>query len=280
MLPFETAEMKRYGFSKMGIKVRALRHAQTFSFRKADGVIFVSQYARDLVEREVGRLPGACTVIPHGINSRFRFAPRPALEIDHYSQDRPFRWLYVSKVDAFKHQWSVIEALARLKKDGWPVALDLVGGTAYSKAARRMEEALKRFDPCGEFVRQHGEIPYGTIEDCYHRSDGAVFASSCESISIILLEKMAGGLPIACSNRGPMQEILGSAGVYFDPENPSSIAEACAQLMRAPSIREEKAAMAYRRALAYTWERSAGHTFSFLREVYQNSLRSGTERAS
>jgi glycosyltransferase involved in cell wall biosynthesis len=40
----------------------------------------------------------------------------------------------------------------------------------------------------------------------------------------ILLEAMAAGLPIACSNRGPMPEVLGTAGLYFNPENPAEIA--------------------------------------------------------
>jgi len=42
----------------------------------------------------------------------------------------------------------------------------------------------------------------------------------------ILVEAMASGLPIACSNRGPMPEVLGDAGVYFDPEDPHDIARA------------------------------------------------------
>ena len=50
-----------------------------------------------------------------------------------------------------------------------------------------------------------------------------IFASSCESSSCVLIENMASGLPIACSNRGPMPEVLKDGGVYFDPEKPIDI---------------------------------------------------------
>ena len=62
-------------------------------------------------------------------------------------------------------------------------------------------------------------IPYHELHSEYKDADLGVFASSCENLPIILIEKMASGLPIACSNKGPMPEVLGSAGVYFDPEN-------------------------------------------------------------
>ncbi len=64
----------------------------------------------------------------------------------------------------------------------------------------------------------------------------------------ILLENMAAGLPIACSNRGPMPEVLGDAGVYFDPESVDDIAHAVAKLIHSPFLREELAHRAYSRS--------------------------------
>ena len=52
----------------------------------------------------------------------------------------------------------------------------------------------------------------------YLDADLGLFASSCENMPNILLETMGAGLPIACSNRQPMPEILKNGGEYFDPE--------------------------------------------------------------
>ena len=76
----------------------------------------------------------------------------------------------------------------------------------------------------------------------------------------ILLEAMAAGLPIASSNRGPMPEILGESGVYFDPEQPEQIAAALEELLRDPSLRAHRAQAAYERAATYSWRRCAGET--------------------
>jgi nucleoside-diphosphate-sugar epimerase len=80
---------------------------------------------------------------------------------------------------------------------------------------------------------------------------------------------MASGLPIACSNRGPMPEVLRDAGVYFDPEKPTEIAEAIRKLIEYPALRTEKAEAAFERARAFTWERCADETFGFLAKCSQ-----------
>ena len=71
-----------------------------------------------------------------------------------------------------------------------------------------------------------------------------------------------------------MPEVLGDAGVYFDPEKPVEIARALQVLLDDPALREQKAWAAYKRAEAYTWERCADETFSFLAQVAGTDSRS------
>ncbi len=91
----------------------------------------------------------------------------------------------------------------------------------------------------------------------------------------ILLEGMAAGLPIACSDRGPMPEVLGDAGVYFNPEDPASIAKAIRHLIESPELREQKAQAAFQRAQQYSWARCAEETFGFLVCVLDEHARVG-----
>jgi glycosyltransferase involved in cell wall biosynthesis len=64
-----------------------------------------------------------------------------------------------------------------------------------------------------------------------------------------------------------MPEVLGDAGIYFDPEKPESIADAVRQLALDPRLRAEKAAAASNAALQYSWSRCARETFDFLSRV-------------
>ncbi len=74
-------------------------------------------------------------------------------------------------------------------------------------------------------------------------------------------------LPIACSHMGPMPEVLGDAGLYFDPEDPNSIARALRELMKSPELRAQLAQVAFDRAQTFSWKRCADETFGFLGKI-------------
>ncbi len=263
MLPFEPTEARRYGPSWTLAKLRILRSQQTSAFRRADGVIFLNDYARTTVMQVVERIGGATAVIPHGVGDRFRRSPRPSRPMTACSEGDPLRLLYVSRIDMYKHQWRVVEAAAALRRRGLPVELTLVG-SAYPPAHRRLREAIRRHDPHLSFVHYRGEVPYTQLPEVYHRAEVFIFASSCENMPNVLLEAMAAGLPIACARRGPMPEILGEGGAYFDPEDAVSIREALTPLVQDASFRHRTACAAYDRAQAYTWNRCAAETLEFL----------------
>ena len=250
-----------------------LRRIQSKSFRLADGVIFLTEYARKRVQEVIGELTTYSPVIPHGLSQRFQTEPREQRSIIDYTSTTPLRLLYVSIIDQYKHQWNVVEAVAALRHEGLPLILDLVG-PAYSPSLVRLRKSLNRFDPDKNWVNYHGAIPYTDLHKIYAQADIGIFASSCENLPNILIETMADGLPIACSSCGPMPEVLGETGVYFDPEQPADIAKALRELIDLPQLRANKAYASYKRAQNYSWERCASDTFAFLAMIafsYRNS---------
>ena len=266
LLPFEWRELLRYGWSMFSLKLLLLRWSQSRSFQQANGVIFLTQYAQDAVKKVTGQLPGQTTIIPHGIDGRFFQLPRVQRPLAEYRDEQPFRLLYVSIIDTYKHQWQVAEAVTQLRAEGLPVVLDLIG-PAYPPALRRLQRTLQRVDPTGGFIRYWGAVPHHELHARYAAADLGIFASSCENMPNILLEGMASGLPIACSNRGPMPEILGDAGVYFDPERPDEIAAALRKLIADPELRGRCAEGSYATAQRYSWQRCAQETFAFMRKI-------------
>ena len=266
MLPFEWREAKRYGMSWMTLKLMLLRLTQTRSYVRANGIIFLTQYALDGVMRVVGRTSSKISTVPHGVDARFVQAPRAQKAIQTYSAEKPYRILYVSTIDMYKHHDAVVSAVAMLRDRRHPVVVDLVGAT-YGPAMRRLEAVLDRVDPKREWVVCHGKKPYLELHAIYAQADLCIFASSCENMPNTLLEGMASGLPIACSNRGPMPEVLGDAGLYFDPEDPVAIATALQRLVESPALRQSLATASFERSRAYSWRRCAHETFSFVARV-------------
>jgi len=92
LLPFDPAELRRYGLSRVGLRLRLLRRAQTRAFRRADGVIFLTHAAREAVTDQIGECRRSA-VIPHGLEDRFRLPPRSQRPLEALGAEKPLRLL-------------------------------------------------------------------------------------------------------------------------------------------------------------------------------------------
>lgn len=265
MLPWDAAERQQYGLSRMRVKLEVLRRTQAATLRRAGGVIFLTEHAKAHVLREV-TISGTCAVIPHGLDPRFFAHSRAHRLLAECDAGRPFRWLYVSAIHSYKHPWNVAEAVAMLRNADLPVSLDIVG-PPYLPALARLEATIGRLDPRGRFLRIVPGVPHSELPALYQQADGFVFASTCENMPNSVLEAMAAALPIVCSDRAPMPEILGDGGVYVDPRDAAALAAAMTQLMADHRLRARVAATAQARARAFSWTRCARDTFDFIAEV-------------
>jgi glycosyltransferase involved in cell wall biosynthesis len=78
---------------------------------------------------------------------------------------------------------------------------------------------------------------------------------------------MACGAPVLSSDRGALPEVVGDAGVYFDPFSVDSIAGAIVEMVGDGALRTRLATNAVARARGYTWERAARMTLAYLENV-------------
>ena len=271
MLPFEPVEAARFGrWSLMRLKMRLLRHSQGRSFRRADGLIFLTGYAQAAVTHALGGMSCPTALIPHGIDQRFLQQPRLQRPLADCTADDPFKVLYVSILMPYKHQVEVARAACLLRAKGVPIEMQFIGAR-WGNYGRQFKNLLDELDPEHEFLLFSGEEPFDALHGFYQRADAFVFASSCENLPNILIEAMAAGLPIACSNRGSMSEVLGDAGIYFDPECPVSICNALEVIATDNVLRGKLANMAWRKAHVYSWDKCARETFSLISKICSNS---------
>lgn len=267
MLAFESKEMRRYGFSKARLRLILLRHVQARAMRRASGVVFLTKYASQAIQRVTGELKRV-VVIPHGVSDAFRQETwKGAWPKGH---KKAFECLYVSNAEMYKHQWVVVRAIGKLRSRGHDVLLTLAGGGS-GRAQDLLLAEIARTDPGGRFVQLIGAVHHDEIPALLVRADLFVFSSSCENMPNTLLEAMASALPIACSNRGPMPEILDDGGVYFDPEDAESTAAAVENLIVNAELRVAVAQRACDHSMQYSWARCAQETCDFLRLNYEEA---------
>lgn len=260
MLSYEPGEMQRYAWGRLRLRLQLLRWVQNRSLTYGEGAIFLTRHAAEVIQQACGKIPHVA-IVPHGVNERFRGIaadrqfPAPGT--------RPVRCLYVSNADLYKHQWHVIRAIRQLRDEGRDIELVLAGG-GVGTPARMIEEEIAASDPRREFVEWLPFLTHEQLANLYTTVDLVIFASSCENMPITLIEGMASGLPIVCSDRGPMPEVLRDGGEYFDPENPQSIANAVAAMIDDAGRREASRRLAQEYASAFNWKRCAHETLAFI----------------
>lgn len=269
MLPFEKTEYLRFKNWKTRLRFMLLHFTQSLTFKKSKGVVFLTNYAKEVISSSINLKVDKCKIIPHGISSVFVKEPVGQKLITTFDQNNPYKLLYVSIVTAYKHQWNVAAAVLKLKGEGYSVVLDLVGDIT-EESRSKLEIVLNSELNTDKTVRYLGLIPYEKLSKIYSNTNGFIFASTCENMPIILIEAMTAGLPIACSNFGPMPEVLGDAGVYFDPTNVDSIYEAIKLMLNDKQLREDVSNKAFNKSINYTWKNCSDETFKYLSEVAKN----------
>ena len=266
LLPFELKEIMRYGLSIHSLKFLFLRVIQKNSFINSDAIIYLSEYSKKVVEKVSYIENPVTTIIPHGVEERFTKYPREQKDIKEYSKENPFKIIYISSIDYYKHQWNVVEAVARLKADGLNVSLDLYG-VGNKDPLIKLKKSMGKYDPRKEYIRYKEEIEFKEIESVYFSADLSIFASSCESFGQIVLESMAAGLPIACSNMSTMKEIAKDGAVYFNPLEVDEIEEALIKLIHSQALRLDTALKAFNYSQEYSWKTTSDKTFKFLENI-------------
>ena len=261
MLSFEKGEMEKTGFSLYRLRILILRYVQIYSFKKANGVIFLTNYASRIIQNFTGRLDNF-KIINHGISNKFRKCKKSKT-----NKTKKIKCIYVSNVDFYKNQWNVVKAFSDFKNDN--MELYLVGSLGDGKAKKLLEKTLLDIDPEKKFIKTLDHVNHNDLPTLLSSVDIFIFAASCENMPNTLVEGMASGLPILCSNRGPMPEILQDGGIYFDPENAESISKALQKMIKNEKTRLKFSKKSLYLSQKFSWEKCSKQTFEYLIEIYK-----------
>ena len=266
MLSYEHGEMKRFRYGKSWFRLLLLKFMQNNSFNSSSGVIFLTEYASNVIQESCGQLKNF-KIIPHGVGDNFKnqkiLSRWPSKKSDQIN------CLYISNSAPYKHQWMVVKAIKQLNDLGYRLRLTLAG--AEGSAHKLVEKAIDECD-ARHFVDCLGHIDKSELPNLLANSNIFIFASSCENMPNTLIESMCVGLPIACSNRGPMPEVLEDGGVYFDPENTQSIKRSIEKIIIDEELRNKIASKAKKKSEQYSWKRCANETIEYLSKIIVDTI--------
>jgi glycosyltransferase involved in cell wall biosynthesis len=256
ILPFDAPMVHRLPWGLLRLRILILRRVMLRSMAAADLTIFIAEHARKLIESLI-QVPEAAT-IAHGVAPAFRthdkLLERPAGAPSEYI-------LYVSRFEHYKHHAEVVRAYAALPESlRQRHALLLLGENELPDGLQTASliEQLR----LTERILMPGAVPYESLPAYYQHAKLIVFASSCENCPNILLEAMASGRPVACSNVMPMPEFGGEGLIYFSPFDPRSIRDAMQSALLDPRLAATSAAAALERSRRFDWARTGSETWA------------------
>ena len=263
MIPLDKVQRRNYPLGYMRFRNWLLGFSLIRSMEKADLVIFISEYGKEIVRSITKNGIKNSVVIPHGVNN---IPPQTEdSKIKRISND-PYI-AYVSTVDVYKSQLEVVEAYYLLSKENENLPkLFLVGPWETMSYVNKIKDRIKQYNLKNK-IELTGGISYREIFEVYKNAEFLIFASKSENCPNILLESMACSKAVLCSNFQPMPEFGKDAVLYFDPENPKDLAVKIRMLLEDKKLLNTLESKSLDRSSVYDWEECSKKTWSILSEL-------------
>lgn len=247
MLSFEPGIIGSYRMSSRKLRLLFIKYIQLRSLKNATVSVFLTNYARNIILKGCS-IRGTSVIIPHGIDIGFWKLNKKVTEINSF--------IYVSNGASYKNHLELLKAFVDYKEKYSSAKLYLIGAANGEESGR-----IKRFINQNLLtnVTITGLLDSSEILFYYRKADCILFSSGCENMPNTLLEGMATGLPVLSSYSGPMQEILGLKGLFYDPKNVQSIVDAM-ELISSYSNEQILEYVNYlqKTVKKYKWENSIG----------------------
>lgn len=225
--------------------VRAERSYAERVLKRADGLIAISESARDDAVRLLGLDQNKIVVAYPGIDERFFSAVphRPA---------KPYV-LFVGTLEPRKNIDTLLDAWLELPLElRQEHDLVLAGPTGWNSA-----RTLDRIRSGIAGVRYAGYVPEAELPALTAGASVFVYPSLYEGFGFPPAQAMAAGIPVITSDVSSLPEVVGDAGILLDPRDSFAIRDAMQRLLLSPSERERLGAAARQRARRFTWQESA-----------------------
>ncbi|MDX8410691.1 MAG: glycosyltransferase family 1 protein [Mariprofundaceae bacterium] len=178
----------------------------------------------------------------------------------------PDYMLYISRLEhPGKNHVRLIEALSRMKaRSDLPHKLVLVGSRW--NGAEAIDAAVRDFGMQDEVIFP-GFVPNDLLPDLYVGADLFVFPSLFEGFGIPVLEAMAAGTPVCSSNAASLPEVVGDAGLLFDPEDVASMADCMQRVLGDQALAARLVRKGLKQARKFSWHDAAQDVLKLCHEA-------------
>jgi glycosyltransferase involved in cell wall biosynthesis len=234
-----------------------------WTLANVDGIATVTEHARRALTRHLAVPFDRISVIPNGVSPAFR--PVPVEEARavaaRHGLHRPYL-LYVGAFQARKNVLRLVEAFERVRPRLPGMQLALAGPVQW-----RYPELAASLARASTSVQVLGYVSDDDLPALYSAAEAFVLPSLYEGFGIPVLEAMACGTPVLCSNSSSLPEVAADAALLFDPLDVAAIGEAIVRVGTDRSLADDLRWRGARRACDFSWERAADEYASLYRRL-------------
>ena len=191
------------------------------------------------------------SVIPHGVDKQFC--------VDKNAVRNPNQLLAVSDIYVQKNFKNLLLAMSELIPNNPDIHLKIAGRPIDLEYVQELE-AIVRDKKLQDHVTFLGGLDVDELIILYQECGLFVFPSTVETFGNPLVEAMACGAPIASSNAAAMPEVLGDAGLYFNPNEVDDIRKTISKLLMDQDLRHSISQLAEARSHEFSWEKTEDKT--------------------
>ena len=243
--------------------------------RTADMVISDSENTKRDAVRMYGVDESKIRVIHDGVNARFHPVEAETIIAAREQYALPERFLlFVGTIEPRKNLISLLEAFATLREESNDQE-SAIGGSKLvivGKKGWKYDDFFRRLRGLGleGEVLFPGFVPDKDLPAVYSAADLFVFPSLYEGFGLPVLEAMACGTPVVCSNTSSLPEVAGDAALLVEPYDVRELKDALARLLADASLRGGLVDRGLRRVTQFTWQKTAEQTLAVYRQAFDS----------
>lgn len=257
---------------RQGLVEKALIRQWSTGLKRADRLIAVSTATRDDLVRHLGIAPDRIRVVPQGLDhDTFRgeggSTDEASLLAALPAPVAPPFVLYVGSHHLRKNLGTLVRAVASARRRVPALTLVLAGAARGTAPAATLGGDDFAVLAAAGAVTVVGHVPIGTLTALYRRAAAAVLPSWYEGFGLPVLEAMACGCPTISAATSSLPEVVGEAGLLFDPASADELARQIVRLVEDGSLAASLRERGLARAAGFTWRRTATETAAVYAEL-------------
>ena len=234
--------------------------------RAADAIVAVSDCSRRDAMRLYGTPAEKIHVIPEGVDARFKLTSQQQIDRVRAKYHLPERFiLSVGTIEPRKNLPILFEVLTLRREQelaSWPLVIAGKPGWLYEPILARVTELGLQ-----DHVQLTGYFPDDDLPALYNAATLLAMPSRYEGFGLPVLEAMACGTPVVCSNTSSLPEVAGEAALLASPDDASAWAQAIARVMSDDALRSQLRQRGLDQAARFSWEQAARRTAELYRHV-------------